>query len=55
MSEPKFEAENFLRRLEAGEFDEDIRGEIEKLTESELEELALIVVGQLRVKAAGAC
>ena len=54
MPEPKFDAADFLLRHEAGEFDTTLPNEIDKLSLSELEELALLLTSHLRAKAAGA-
>lgn len=52
--QPKFDAADFMRRQEAGEFDSTLADEIDKLSLAELEELAFLVASQLKTKAAGA-
>ena len=55
MPQIKFDAVDFIRRQEAGEFDETLETEIEKLSLMELEELAFLVLSQRRVhEASGA-
>lgn len=50
---PDFDAYEFLRRFDAGEFDLSLPKEIANLTESELEQLALIVTNNMRAKSSG--
>ena len=54
MQKLKFDPADFLRRQEAGEFDATLPNEIDKLSLSELEELAIMLASHLRAKAAGA-
>jgi hypothetical protein len=49
----EFNAAEFIRRLEAGEFDKTLRNEIDQLSEYEIEELAFLLTGRLRANAAG--
>ena len=53
MPEPKFNAGDFIRRLESGEFDGALGDELDKLTPFELEELALMLASRSRAKATG--
>ncbi|HLH38842.1 MAG TPA: hypothetical protein VKX39_06815 [Bryobacteraceae bacterium] len=54
MPQLKFDAADFIRRQEAGEFDATLSMEIDKLSLLELEELAFLVLSQRRAKAANA-
>jgi hypothetical protein len=49
---PEFNPAEFLRRLDAGEFDGLLHHELDKLSDEELEELAFVLTGQMRAKAA---
>lgn len=49
----EFNPEEFLRRLHAGEFDGVLLDEVDKLSEDELEQLALLLTRRMRAKAAG--
>jgi len=48
---PDFEAYEFLRRFDAGEFDTNLPQEIESLSSEELEQLALVVASRVRRRA----
>lgn len=49
-----FDVYDFLRRIDDGEFDLSLPEEIDRLSEGELEQLALVVANNVRAKAAGA-
>jgi endo-alpha-1,4-polygalactosaminidase (GH114 family) len=49
----EFNPAEFLRRLDDGEFDGVLIDEVDKLSEEEVEELALMLTRQMRVEAAG--
>jgi len=48
---PDFDAYEFLRRFDAGEFDANLPQEIENLSAEELEQLALVVASRVRPRA----
>jgi hypothetical protein len=49
----EFNPAEFLRRLDEGEFDGVLVDEVAKLSEEEVEELALLLTREMRAKAAG--
>lgn len=51
---PDFDPYEFLRKFDVGELDSDLTQEIENLSADQLEELAFVLAGKLRSKAAGA-
>jgi hypothetical protein len=51
---PEFDAAEFLRRLDAGEFDANLCDVLDHLSEMEAEQLALLLNGRLRVRVASA-
>jgi hypothetical protein len=50
----EFDAAEFLRRLDAGEFDANLCDVLDNLSEIEAEQLALLLNGRLRVQVASA-
>lgn len=48
----EFDPYDFLRRMEEGEFDVNLPEEVDSLSADELEQLALVITGQILAKAA---
>jgi hypothetical protein len=50
----EFNPAEFLRLLDEGEFDGGLSDEVDKLSEEEVEAVALLLISEMRAKVAGA-